>query len=149
MKTVLSRWLFILLVACSGAAIDARAESVEHEVRDLDRREAEAVLAADYATLDQLWAEDFIVNNPFNKVARASTGVVRTGALTYSSFVREVEAVEVHGEVVVVMGKETVVPKGSSPDSGKTILRRYTHLWMKRDGKWRLTARHANVVCGG
>jgi hypothetical protein len=44
-------------------------------------------------------------------------------------------------DTVIVMGRETVVPKGNSPDSGKTIDRRYTNIWMKRKGKWRLVAR--------
>jgi hypothetical protein len=45
------------------------------------------------------------------------------------------------------MGKETVVPKGKSPEAGKTIYRRYANTWMKRDGQWRLVARHASVIC--
>ena len=53
----------------------------------------------------------------------------------------------VHGDTVIVMGHETVVPKGNSPDAGKTIHRRYTNIWMKRDGRWRLVARHASVIC--
>ncbi|HSX84098.1 MAG TPA: hypothetical protein VLE50_01770 [Cellvibrio sp.] len=28
-----------------------------------------------------------------------------------------------------------------------TIHRRYTNIWMKRDGQWLPTARHANVIC--
>jgi hypothetical protein len=46
------------------------------------------------------------------------------------------------------MGRETVVPKGNSPNAGNTINRRYTNIWMKRSGKWRLIARHASVICG-
>jgi len=72
---------------------------------------------------------------------------IRTGAVTYSSFVREAETVLVHGDTVIVMGRETVVPKGESPGAGQTINRRYTNIWMKREGRWRLVARHASVIC--
>lgn len=150
MKAKMPAFVLGLSLAIPGTVSGAMAaDSAEQEVRGLDRQEAQAVLAADYATIDRLWAKDLIVNNPFNEVVRAKAGPVRTGALIYASFVREIEAVEVHGQVAVVMGRETVVPKADSPDSGKTIHRRYTNVWMKTDGQWRLTARHANVVCGG
>ncbi len=137
-----------MLVSGAAFADDA---STEKQVRELDRQEADAVLHADYDTMDRLWARDYKVNNPRNQVVNGREGGVRSGARTYSSFVRDAESVQVHGDTVVVMGRETVVPKGTAPDAGTTIHRRYTNIWMKRDGAWRLTARHANVIatpCG-
>ena len=130
------------LASAQGAKQKA---AVEQEVRRLDRAHADAVLRGDLAAMDKLWTKDFIVNNPFNEVDKADR--IRNGAVTYSSFVREPEAVTVHGDTVIVMGRETVVPKGDSPEAGKTINRRYTNIWMKRDGRWRLVARHASVIC--
>jgi hypothetical protein len=89
--------------------------------------------------------EDFIVTNPFNEMDRAIR--IRNGAVTYASFQRISEAIKVHGHTVIVMGKEIVVPKGKSPDAGETINRRYTDIWMKRKGQWRLIARQASVIC--
>jgi ketosteroid isomerase-like protein len=122
-----------------------REAAVQNEVRSLDLAHAAAVLRGDLAALDKLWTTDFKVNNPFNEIDRADR--IRTGAVTYSSFVREPEAILVHGSTVIVMGRETVVPKGNSPNAGNTINRRYTNIWMKRSGKWRLIARHASVIC--
>ena len=119
--------------------------AIEQEIRKLDLAHADAILRGDLAALDKLWTEDFKVNNPFNEIDKADR--IRTAAVTYSSFVREPEAIMVHGNTVIVMGRETAVPKGSSPDAGKTIRRRYTNIWMKRQGKWRLVARHASVIC--
>jgi len=130
------------MAAAQGAKQKA---AVEQEVRRLDLAHADAVLRGDLAAMDKLWTKDFKVNNPFNEVDKADR--IRTGAVTYSSFVREPEAVLVHGDTVIVMGRETVVPKGDSPDAGKTINRRYTNIWMKREGRWRLVARHASVIC--
>lgn len=118
---------------------------IEQEIRRLDVAHADAVLRGDLAALDKLWTKDFKVNNPFNEIDKADR--IRTGAVTYSSFIREPEAVLIHGDTVIVMGREIVVPKGSSPDAGKTINRRYTNIWMKRNSKWRLVARHARVIC--
>ena len=119
--------------------------AIEQEIKRLDVAHADAILRGDLVALDKLWTEDFRVNNPFNQVDRADR--IRTGAVTYSSFIREPETVLIHGNTVIVMGREIVVPKGNSPDAGKTINRRYTNIWMKRSGKWRLIARHASVIC--
>ena len=144
LSIVLASFTFAGSVSAQGAE---STEPIERIVRDLDRREAEAVLRGDFATVEQLWAPDLVVNNPFNQVVEASEGPIRTGALTYSSFVREVESVRVHGGVVIVMGRETVVPKDDSLDAGRTIHRRYTNIWVKQDGTWLLTGRHASVIC--
>ena len=119
--------------------------AIEQEVKKLDLEHADAVLRGDQAAMNRYWTEDFIVTNPFNEIDQADR--IKKGIVTYSSFIRQSEAIRVHGNTVIVMGKETVVPKGNSPDAGKTINRRYTNIWMIRDGKWRLIARHANVIC--
>ncbi|MDQ3685316.1 MAG: nuclear transport factor 2 family protein [Acidobacteriota bacterium] len=137
-----------LIVLAPGLVLAQSAKqkaAIEQEIRKLDLAHADAILRGDLAALDKLWTEDFRVNNPFNEIDKADR--IRTGAVTYSSFVREPESILIHGNTVIVMGRETAVPKGSSPDTGKTIKRRYTNIWMKRQGKWRLVARHASVIC--
>jgi ketosteroid isomerase-like protein len=148
MKSLIARLAAVFLCVTGigsvpGAAADG---TVEQEIRRLDQKEADAVLRADFATLDELWAKDFTVNTPNNDVSDGTRGRVRRGEISYSSFVRVAEAVLVRGDVVIVMGRETVVPKAPTPHAGQTIQRRYTNIWMKRDGEWHLSARHANVI---
>jgi hypothetical protein len=124
--------------------------ALEREIRRLVGAEADGLLHKDIALLETIWAEDFTVNNPRNSVSRGRkevVGLIRNGTIDYSSFTREIEAVLFHGETVIVMGSETLTPVGKAPFAGKTIERRFTHFWMKRSGEWRLTARHANVIC--
>ena len=124
--------------------------SLEAVIRRLDQAEAEGLLHKDVAALEHLWAVDFTVNNPRNEITHGREEVValiRKGLIDYTSFVREVETILFHGNTVIVMGMETVQPVGQSPFAGQTVRRRYTHVWMKRQGRWRLTARHANVIC--
>ncbi len=100
--------------------------------------------------LDKIWAEDFTVNSPRNEIAKGRAEVVklvRAGIIKYSSFVREIETIMFHGNTVIVMGLETVKPIGNAPLAGQTVRRRFTNIWMKKKGKWLLTARHANVIC--
>ena len=141
--------MLILLNVPIDAAAQARG-SIESMIRRLDRAEAEGLLHRDSTALRAIWARDFTVNNPRNSITRSSEAVVtliRNGTIDYSSFVREIETVLVHGNTVIVMGSETITPVRKAPFAGQTVRRRYTHFWMLRDGTWRLTARHANVVC--
>lgn len=147
MKLILLATIAVLALSGATAAQSARQkEAIEKEIRKLEQAHADAVLRGDLAAMDKIWTTDFKVNNPFNEVDKADR--IRTGAMTYSSFVREPESVLIHKNTVIVMGRETVVPKGNSPGAGKTINRRFTNIWMKRDGQWRLIARHASVICG-
>ena len=120
---------------------------LEQEIRKLEQGQVDALMRNDLAAMKANWAKDYVVNNPFNEAVDASKGPIQAGTLTYSSFVREVERVLIRGNTVIVMGRETVVPKGTSPDAGKTINRRFTDVWMKQKGKWLMTARQASVVC--
>ncbi len=147
MKKLILLAAAVTIIAANPASGQSAKQNaaIEQEIRRLDLAHADAVLRGDQVAMDKLWTEDFIVNNPFNEIDKADR--IRTGAVTYSSFVRVPEAIVIHGDTVIVMGREEVVPKGNSPDAGKTINRRYTNIWMKRKGKWRLVARHASVIC--
>ena len=143
----------VLSFAIPGLVLGQRAKqkaSLEQEIRRLDMAEAEGLLHKDVAALEKLWAEDFTVNNPRNGITNGRKEVValiRNGTIDYSSFVREIETILFHGDTIIVMGLETIKPVGKAPFAGQTVRRRYTHFWMKRQGRWLLTARHANVIC--
>ena len=139
--------------AISGLVVGQSAKqngALETEIRRLDHAEAEGLLHKVVPALEQIWAEDFTVNNPRNGITKGRKEVValiRNGTIDYASFVREIETMLFHGDTVIVMGLETIQPVGKAPYAGQTVRRRYTHFWMKRQGRWLLTARHANVIC--
>lgn len=143
--------IFLVLVTLSSCMALARKAGdnpgVEARIRALEQGEVDALLRNDLAAVRAHWADDYVVNNPFNIVVDASQGPIQAGTLTYSSFVREIERVLVRGNTVIVMGRELVLPSGTSPDAGETIHRRFTNIWLNRDGRWLLSARHASVVC--
>lgn len=122
-------------------------ETIEKEIRKLEQDQVDYLLRGDLDAMEKNWDADHMVNNPFNQIVKASEGTIRQGLLTYSSFVRDVQKVIIHGNTVLVMGMESVVPKGNSPDAGKTIQRRFTNVWMKKNDKWLMIGRHANTVC--
>lgn len=121
----------------------------EREIHEVDEKERDAVLAADVTVLERLWAKDLVVNAPSNRVGQGRDAVlalVREGLIDYASFDRGVEALRLHGDVAILMGAETVTPRGKAPFAGQTVHRRFTNFWMKRDGRWQLTARQATII---
>lgn len=122
----------------------------EGEIRKIDLAEADAILRNDAAAAAAFYAEEIVVNNPRYTVTNgkpALMALIKAGSIHYSSFVREIETIRFQGETAIVMGKETVKPDGNAPGAGQTILRRYTNIWMKRNSKWLLIARHSNIIC--
>lgn len=109
----------------------------------------EAFAAQDIDTVSALFAKDLVVNTPANRVARreAVLGFFSAGRMNYDSFETTIEALDVRVDQVVIMGEEVVKPRGTAPNAGKTVGRRYTDIWRKEsDGRWRLTVRQATIT---
>ncbi len=147
MNKILLLFLFSFLVNNLYSQNDSQKVSVEQEIRKLEQGQVDALLRNDIDEMQTHWSKDYTVNNPRNTVGKAIEGPIRAGTRTYSSFLREIESIIIHGETVIVMGSETVVPNDKSPESGKTIHRRFTNIWMNENGNWLLVARQASVIC--
>lgn len=137
--------VFCLFIVDISAQNSKRDQDAERQVRTVDSLHAAAVLSGDLKEMDKYWTADFIVTNPFNEIDRADR--IRSGSLRYQSFRRLAEAVKIHGKTAIVMGREIVMPDEKSAGAGQIINRRYTNIWMKRKGQWRLVARQASVIC--
>jgi len=150
-------WLLTPIVILSIATVFVMGQNAkpandrEGDIRKIDLAEADAILRNDAAAAEAFYADDIVVNNPRNTITRGKQALmtlIKTGSIHYSSFVREIESIAFQGDTAIVMGRETVKPDGNAPGVGQTIQGRYTNIWMKKDGKWLLTARHANIICG-
>jgi uncharacterized protein (TIGR02246 family) len=123
---------------------------LEQQIRELDAASAKAILEKDDAGVDRLFAKDAVVNNPRGGLTYGASGVkelFRNGLINYASFERVVESVQIRGSTVIVMGNEAFAMKEKDGKAGPTIHRRFTNVWIKRSGKWQLTARHASIIC--
>jgi hypothetical protein len=116
----------------------AQHKNIEAEIRSLEQTLVQAIINKDY-----------IVNNPDNKIVLTQDNVMERPAMQKSKavFTWNVEQILINDNVVISMGSETVVPAGDDPKAGQTIRRRYTNIWIKKDGAWKVIARHANVIC--
>jgi ketosteroid isomerase-like protein len=128
--------------------------SDEESVLALDDQEREATLRRDVETLKRLWSDRFTVNAPNNEVVIGRQAVfdtfVHSGIINFSSYARQIEHTEFDGGFAFIMGLETLVPKSDAPSAGlvagQAVKRRFTNIWKKEAGTWRLFARHANVI---
>src|SRR5687768_5262710 len=124
-QTITTLLLFLSCVTTStstGAQAPQRASPAEATVRALDDQERLAALNRDYAALERLWSEHFIVNTATNQILpnrSAALDHFRRGMPTRSSFERSVEQVRIDGDIAIVMGLETLTPTGSAPLAGQ------------------------------
>lgn len=130
-----------------AAGAEPAAVNAEAEIRALEEKDRQAMLAGDAAALAELWASDLIVTVPSNRIRSGAEilGFVRSRALAYSAFARDVERVAVHGDIAIAMGSETVTSSAGA-DSGKRVQRRFTDVFTRIDGKWRLVARQVSIA---
>jgi hypothetical protein len=107
-----------------------------------------ALVTGDLATAETLFAADFVVNSPINRVVdRANVlGRVRSSEIRQEQTVLNIEFAGVRGEYVVLMGEETVRPSGAMPNAGKLVRRRFTDVWRQTDGAWKLAIRQSTIV---
>jgi hypothetical protein len=117
-------------------------------IKDLEERMKTAVLNGDTATFFGFAAPELVVNNPANHVVTHEMvkKFTRTGQIAYSSYELVIEKIIIVENVAISMGKEVVVPKDNANHLGKTVTRRYTDIWMKRNGVWKMIGRQATEV---
>ena len=151
MKKKTAVTILLLLAAFAGRALaqgqDPRPD--DEIVRALDNEERLAALRRNVPALERLWSDQFTVNAPNNKVVIGKQAVldefVVSGVVNFTTFDRRVEFIRVDGDYAFVMGAETVQP-AAGPSAGQIVRRRFTNIWRKEAGSWRLFARHANVI---
>ena len=123
-------------------------ENNEEKIMDLEQLEARAVLKSDTVRLfKKLWAPEFIVNDPANVVINRQevAALFKAGKIDYESFDRTIEKISIIENTAIVMGSEEINPVGVSDHAGKRLIRRFTNIWMKRKGNWKLVGRQATI----
>ena len=115
---------------------------VEQEIRQLDHERIQAQIGADAAALDRIYADDFIGVGPSGTV-RTKPQVISdftSGQLKFQSITTDEVQVRVYGNTAVETGLSTMIGQ----DKGKAVPRdtRFTRVWVKQQGRWRLVANH-------
>jgi ketosteroid isomerase-like protein len=142
--------LLILLLLGLGPHATTHAQSLlsdEEVVRQLDDQMRIAVLNDDWQALERLLSEQFTVNAPVNRLVSGRSAVLELiRQAPRESFERTIEYLRVDGDFGIIMGAEIVRSIGGAPLTGQTVRRRFTNIWRKEAGTWRMVARHASVI---
>ena len=151
MRLVLFIAVFVLTVASMGvgqaqSAMGSQRTSVEETIRKLDNERIQAQIHADATTLDRIYAADFIGVGPSGTV-RTKPQVISdftSGDLKFQSITTDDVRVRVYGNTAVETGRSTMIGQ----DRGKAVPRdnRFTRVWIKQFGRWRLVANHYSTL---
>jgi hypothetical protein len=148
MKRLLYLWGLSFFIIGSTSSVSAQ-DPREAEIRRLENLERESVLKSDSTALfDKIWSPAMVVNTPANVVGtvEATKQLLRTGALNYLSFERNIEKITFNDNMAIVMGGEVIKPQGTQPNAGKTVSRRFTHVWKFSNNSWSIIARQATII---
>src|SRR6187401_1173360 len=132
-------------VAQKQSATDSQQTSVEEVIRKLDNERIQAQIHADATAIDRIYAADFIGVGPSGRV-RTKPQVISdftSGDLKFQSITTDDVQVRVYENTAVETGRSTMVGK----DKGKAVPRdtRFTRVWVKQAGRWRLVANHYSL----
>jgi uncharacterized protein (TIGR02246 family) len=116
--------------------------SVGETIRKLDNERIQAQIHADATALDRIYAPDFIGVGPSGTVRTKPQVLLdfTSGDLKFQSITTDDVQVRVYGDTAVETGLSTM----TGQDKGKTVPRdtRFTRVWVKQQGRWRLVANH-------
>lgn len=116
--------------------------SVGQAIRQIDHERVQAQIGADAAALNRIYADDFIGIGPSGTV-RTKAQVIAdftSGDLKFQSIITDDVRVRVYGNTAVETGRSTMIGQ----DRGKAVPRdnRFTRVWIKQFGRWRLVSNH-------
>ncbi len=149
----MTKYIFLFAFIFAGLVANAQDNSkTDADIRRLEKIVVTAILNADTNTLKQVWAPEFLVNNPRNDISGNRDSVLLTqkaGMINYTSFERNIERIQFQKNIVITMGSEIFVSRNDIPGAkaGQAYKRRFTNIWMKKNGKWQQIARHASIIC--
>jgi uncharacterized protein (TIGR02246 family) len=129
-----------------AAAAPIQTENVEQTIRRLDSERSQAIVRGDTATIERIYADDYSAVNTSGAVRNKAQAIAdhKSGALKIESQSFDNVSVRVYGDAAVITG--VVTQKGQ--DKGKDISgqSRFTRVYVKRNGQWRIVAAHSSRV---
>ena len=117
-----------------------------NQIEALEQREAQATLAGDIPALQELWADDLLVNSTANLIAgkQVLLEMIEKGMLRLRSFERRTVRVTLVGDIVVATGNEVSQLIGPKNDFKSFVS--YMNVWIRRAGNWQLVGRHLGQI---
>jgi ketosteroid isomerase-like protein len=135
--------LYVLMVPCYRAA--AQDDSEEVQVRALELKLTEAYKVRQFDLLASLLDDEFVITfengNVYGKtgyISFSATSTIKVDVAEMSEM-----KVRMHGNVAIVTG--LYHERGKDKDGPYDYRDRFTDVWMKTAGRWRLIASHYGI----
>jgi len=157
-------WLHVLLLSailCGMVQTAAGQSSAKAEVLAALAERDKAFVAGDETKVAQFMSEDYLQTDVsgniedkqawLNEYYRPLAPLLKSGKTRLATFDRSDIVVRDFGETIVVAGQGTLKFVGVNPWSNATYLAgpprayRFTHVWIKRGGAWKLAVIHNAV----
>ena len=139
--------LLLAVVSMHAQPPSQSQRGVVEEIKRVDQERIHAQVNADAVALDRIYADDFIGIGPSGTL-RTKKDVLSdftSGSLRFQSITTDDVRIRVYGNAAVETGLSTM--KGQ--DAGKVVPEenRFTRVWIKQGGRWRLVSNHySNLV---
>jgi len=149
------RSLSILLVIATSmfaqqpgtSANKSKSGGMEEALQKRFREYTEALTKKDVATLDRIWASDYIFINPRGELVTKAQRLenVKNGATEFKAINPQNEKLQVHGDVAVDIGSVQLQgTKYSGQESSRDY--RYMNIWKKQGGQWQMIANQITPI---
>lgn len=122
------------------------AAEIQKEVIAADNARYEAMAKLDMAALDRLHGDEFIFVNTKGKMLNKAEYLeeIRSGALKFMSVNTDDYHFSIYGDTVVMNGRATSVVEYHGVVNKQP--RRFTSVFVKMQGQWRLVAHQATLI---
>src|SRR3954463_15081084 len=134
----------LLLAACDWTFGDIASD--ERELTQLVKDFNAALVKADTAFLDKVLGQDFVHYRPHGTVENRAQYLEnrKTGGVDFDSLVADDIKVRFYGDAAVVTYRSTA--KGKDQRGAIDEQRRWTRLFVRRDGRWQLVHSQGTTI---
>ena len=136
------RWATTALIAAiAGVTSSAQVvRGTENDLATIEKEWIQARLKGDVAYLERLYAPELRITGADGSVIERNTDIARfaSGAIKPQSMEREDMQITVYGDAAVVIGRDNLKGTYNGVSGGGSV--RFTHVYVRRDGRWQLVA---------
>ncbi|MEY4168751.1 MAG: nuclear transport factor 2 family protein [Blastocatellia bacterium] len=135
-----------LLAILAIPVITAPTESAREAILRLEQEWQDALISADVAALDRLYAETMIYTHSNGSVDDKKSYIesLRSGTAKYQSMTRDEIKVQIFGDSAIVTCHWQVSSVSGTKVNNTNA--RYLHFYTRQNGKWRMVAHQATRI---
>ena len=134
----------LLLAACGWAVGDTASD--ERELTQLVNDLNAAIVKPDIAFLERVLAKDYVHFRPHGNVETRAQYLEdrKSGSVDFDSLVADEIKVRVYGDTAIVTYRSTA--KGKDQDGAIDEQRRWTRVFVRKDGRWQLVHSQGTTI---